>query len=225
MTAPRLSRAAKKAAPALRFTWRTLGYGLLFSAVLSLVCLAMLRFWAGPFLFQCSIPGLRPPEMAYLLMGYPSIRPFRAAELYHDGTVGAIGVVRVAEPPAERLGVGPRTTDTALEILVSSGVPEDSLIVLTEGNGATSTQDEAVAIARHIRQGGFRSVTLITSGYHMRRSRWILNRRLEGTEVDIVPACVAHPTFEADDWWRTEDGLVPVFGELVKLVYYHVAYR
>ena len=225
MTLPRLSKAAKKAMPALRFTGRTVGYGLLFSAVLSLVCLGMLRFWAGPFLFQCSIPGLRPPEMAYLLMGHPSIRPFWAAELYKDGTVGAIGVVRVSELPADRLGVMPQTTDAALEVLFSSGLPEDSLVLLTEGNGATSTQDEAVAIARHIRQGGFRSVTLITSGHHMRRSRWILNRRLEGTDVDIVPACAIHPTFGASDWWRSEDGLVAMFGELVKLVYYGIVYR
>ena len=225
MTPPRLSEAAKKVVPVLGFTRRTFGYGLLFSALLSLGSLGMLRFWVGPFLFQCSIPDLRPPEMAYLLMGYPSIRPFRAAELYNDGSVSAIGIVRVEELPAGRLGVVPQTTDAALDIMVLSGVPEDSVIVLTVGNGATSTQDEAIAIARHIRQGGFRSVTLITSGYHMRRSRWVLKRRLEGADVDIVPACAAHPTLAADDWWLSEDGLVTVLGELVKVVYYRIVYR
>ena len=92
-----------------------------------------------------------------------------------------------------------RGTDVTALLHLSRRTPNalDCCIVL--GHAADSTIGNAAETAAWMRREGFRSLRLVTSNYHMRRS--LLEFREAMPEMDIIP----HPVFPGrvkEDWWR-----------------------
>lgn len=104
--------------------------------------------------------------------------------------------------------------------LIAGGVaPENIEIIAAQVSG---TIDEAEALRGKVEQTGWKSVLIVTSAYHTRRSLWTFERVLENKNVQI--GIVAPPTGEQTPspsvWWLTRKGWIFVAGEYVKAVYY-----
>jgi hypothetical protein len=85
---------------------------------------------------------------------------------------------------------------------------------------AYTTYEEAVATRTIAEKRGFKSIIVVTSPYHLRRTRWTFEKLL--SDKGIVAA--VHPApdggFAVDTWWRSHLGRKMVIMEYLGLAYY-----
>lgn len=90
----------------------------------------------------------------------------------------------------------------------------------------SSTHDEVVLLRDYAARREVRSMTVVTSAYHMRRASWVLRRVFERSGV-IVAVDAATPddlTPASSAWWLSARGWRVVAGEYPKLAYYYFQY-
>jgi uncharacterized SAM-binding protein YcdF (DUF218 family) len=155
-----------------------------------------------------------------VLNGDRDSRPFVAAALANTGFAGQVLVPRKTHPadspwPAEH-GV-------TQEILRLRGVAADRIRLI--GDPCESTFDEATALATFLESRPPSSITVVTSDYHSRRTRWMFRQVLAPDVVDAL-GFVTAPTerFSADNWWLVEDGFLLYGTEYLKLLAYWLQY-
>ncbi len=168
---------------------------------------------------------LQPADMIFVLNGDHDTRPFRASQLYKQGLAPLIVITRAESLPAEKLGLAPNDTDVSLGVMSKLGVPPEKIVVLPVEGGTTSTYDEALALRRYIESNNIGSIILLTSAFHTRRAKWIFDKELAGLPIRLEVAAVPHYGFDETNWWQSEDGLITLNNEYIKLVYYLVKYR
>jgi len=105
----------------------------------------------------------------------------------------------------------------AREDLLEMGVPEDVITLLNFT--ASGTFHDALNTLAYVRtHPEIRSLLVVTSDYHTRRTLWTFWRVFEGTEIQIGVYPV--PDLSASWWHRTS----VLYLEFLKYVYYRVAY-
>lgn len=105
-------------------------------------------------------------------------------------------------------------------------VPGEAVEVLP--GHVNSTYDEALALRTEAQRRGWKSLLVVTSGYHARRARWTFRRVFEesdGIAVGLDPAAPNEQTPSPLFWWLQPEGWQMVAGEYVKLIYYRWHYR
>lgn len=128
-------------------------------------------------------------------------------DLYKNGWAKALifsGAARDAE--------GPSNAAAMKQYAIGNDVPERA--IFTEEQ-AVNTQQNAANTQSVVKEKGFTSVILVTSGYHQRRALLEFEKRAEGVQVK------SHPVLEDKDWswhwWITPRGWWLAGGELVKI--------
>ena len=110
--------------------------------------------------------------------------------------------------------------------LEAEGVPSDRIIVIP--GRADGTYEEAILVTKFIRERGLRSVMLVTSGFHTRRTLWAFVSNNTGGSSNVVygiSCSDCDKQFPAKGfWWLSLTGWRDVPAELLKLVYYWWAY-
>lgn len=167
---------------------------------------------------------LQPSDVIYVLNGDPNLRPFYAAQLYHQNRAPLVAIARAADSPMVRLGLYPNTTDMCTAVLRKLGVPESNIVELKSPNGVTSTFDEAQLLRAYTHQHRSRRVIIVTSAFHTRRASWIFRRVLQSEPTQLAMAPVEDPKYSASNWWTKEDGQVACNDEYVKLFWYFLRY-
>lgn len=105
--------------------------------------------------------------------------------------------------------------DLAIEYAVHQGFPRALFEPLR--NDATSTQAEALAIFDIAKRRGWNSILIVTSDYHTRRARLLLNRlKPDGIRLDIVAA--PDRFFRPAQWWSNRESRKTLLLEWTKLV-------
>ncbi len=153
-------------------------------------------------------------------------RTNKAAELYKqkiapkiiltdDGTRGGWSNIERRNPPF---------VEMARATLISEGVPAEAIaIIKPTGSG---TVYEAQIFAEKASQANWKSVLLVTSAYHTRRTLRVFENQLKDRNIviGIVAAPVGRQTPPPDFWWLSARGWDFVAGEYVKSFYYWVYY-
>jgi uncharacterized SAM-binding protein YcdF (DUF218 family) len=118
----------------------------------------------------------------------------------------------------------PKFTEVTRNNLIAAGVAPENIEILP--GQVSGTIDEAEALRRKIEQTGWKSVLIVTSPYHARRSLWIFDKVSKNDDVQI--GVVSPPPGEQSPmpfvWWMTSRGWYLVAGEYVKAVYYWLNY-
>jgi uncharacterized SAM-binding protein YcdF (DUF218 family) len=164
-----------------------------------------------------------PPAKAdaiVVLGGGIDTRPAVAAELYARGLAPKVLVSNVQR-------VLPGTTLSEAEatrrILLTNQVPESAILLL--GTNNTTTHDESVAARDWVRQaGGVKTVVVVTDLFHTRRVRWAFRKELRGTGTTVRLEAVPRANYQANNWWRHEQGVIDFETEVCKFAYYWVKY-
>ncbi len=166
---------------------------------------------------------LEKADTIFVLSGHTICRAPKAAELFRKGYAPRLLVPGGYYSDYLLLLLGEHLTDAevAARILIRLGVPREAMTVV---KGGTSTYEEALILREYIEKHQADSIIVVTSHLQSRRARWTFRKVLRdrGTRLLFVEA--ANPTFTAQDWWRHEEGLVTVFNEYVKIVYYLLRY-
>lgn len=167
----------------------------------------------------------QPADIIYILNGEVNTRPFHAAKLFEQGLAPHIVIAKAEDGPAAEAGLFPNDTDVSVEILQELGIPADKITVLSIEGGVTSTRDEAVVLRGYAQAQGIRRVIVVTSAFHTRRSKWIFEKELSGTNIRLAISAAPQWKFDATNWWHEERGLLMFFEEYLKLGYYFARYR
>jgi len=131
-------------------------------------------------------------------------RPFYAATLFAEGMGQEVWISQPKPNRAQRLieelGVlHPREQVIQTAILAKRGVPVSKIKLY--GPDVDSTVDEAVALRRQLGDTG-KKLLVVTSSYHVRRSRIILSHYLPHAVLRVV----ATPYEDVDAlWWRRKE--------------------
>jgi len=155
-------------------------------------------------------------------------RTRRAAEIFKQGVAPRV----LLTDDGMRAGwsqIEQRNTpfvELARRNLIENGVPAENIeIILPQVAG---TIYEARVLRKKLAETGWRSILLVTSAYHTRRSLWtferVLNKDGAAAEIGIEFAPPGEQTPSVFTWWLSSFGWYMVAGEYVKGVYYWVYY-
>lgn len=153
-------------------------------------------------------------------------RSMHAADLYRENFAPNV-YISVPAPDAgnrqiEALGIVlPKELEIHRQILLKKGVPAGN--ILTFGRGSLSTAEEAEALKKLFTRTG-QQLLVVTSPYHVRRAKFILERAFDGTGIGITVVATPYEEYR-DDWWRSQDSARKTVLELAKIVYYHAGGR
>ena len=177
----------------------------------------------GSFLIVADSP--RPSDLVLVLNGSEENRAQTAARLITDGFAPKILVPVTASRPSVTLGLVMSSSDITVALLTAAGVPRENIEIISGDNPVTSTRDEALALKAHLDQHpSIRRVTVVTSLFHTRRTRWIVRRVLRDWEGEMMLVGAQHNGFDTREWWKSERGLVSLNNEYIKLVFYWLKY-
>lgn len=114
--------------------------------------------------------------------------------------------------------------ERALSELISQGVSENNIEILP--GKVDGTEDEARLFIETVREKNLKSVLLVTSAYHSRRTLWTFENFAQKNELSIEIGIESPPEQQtaASTWWLSESGWTSVGLEFVKIGYYRLIY-
>lgn len=171
----------------------------------------------GAFLIVADL--LQPADAILPLAGQP-FRPVAAAELFNAGyaehfLVTHLPLATAAERDQHLRQVVRRVTE--------QGVPEDAIYVVP--GVAHTTYQEALNVRAVVERQGWRSLIVVTSPAHTRRSRIIFRDVFRNTGIDVSVQPVVQHGYRADTWWLSAAGRQTTWSEYLKLMAHYLGVR
>jgi len=136
-------------------------------------------------------------------------RATRASELYRQ----KLAPVIVAS--GRRLRPTAGIAELMEHDLIERGIPKDRIIRFPQD--ADSTREEAQALRALVTEKNWRSVIVVTSNYHTRRTRYIF-QRIFPESVSVRVASARDGEFDPERWWENRKSLKEFIRELASLV-------
>ena len=120
----------------------------------------------------------------------------------------------------------PYFVERARSELIARGVPAEAIETLP--GVVKGTNDEANLLIKISAERNLKSLLLVTSAYHTRRTLWTFERVVSKTNSPLNIG-VKFPSSEEKrpspfGWWLSIEGLETVGAEYVKIVYYWLVY-
>jgi uncharacterized SAM-binding protein YcdF (DUF218 family) len=132
-------------------------------------------------------------------------RAQRAAELYRRG------MAPVVVASGRRLRSYAGIAELMVHDLAERGVPKDKIEAFAQD--ADNTKDEARALALLASKRKWRSVIVVTSNYHTRRSRYIF-RHVFPSATRVLLASAPDGDFDPENWWQHRKSLKELTREM-----------
>jgi len=142
-----------------------------------------------------------------------------AADLVHEGIATQVALFTrsptLAAREFARRGVPyDDSTATAVEELRALG------ITFVEGipGPVAGTHDEGKVLAPWCRENQYRTVVVVSTSDHSRRTRRVLHRAMRGTRTRIIVWYSHYSSFDPNSWWQTRNGVRIAIEEYQKLL-------
>lgn len=104
-------------------------------------------------------------------------------------------------------------------LMKKHGVPTQNVISLVAG---TSTREEADTLLNYSLKNGYKSVTVVSDKFHTRRIGQVFYKKFREKGIEVYVHGVSHSNYDEERYWEAEQGLLMVFEEYVKMVYYWI---
>lgn len=161
-------------------------------------------------------------DAVYVLGGSVKDRGLEAARVHRQGLSDRFVFTGAPVPSAlEALGIDSTEAECTRNAAVEAGLPRELTTVL---NAGTSTYEEFEALLAHARAEGIDSVMVISSCFHLRRIGRVFRVPFRKAGITVLLHGAPSSTFDEEHWWRSEEGLIMLNNEYVKLVYYRFRY-
>lgn len=147
---------------------------------------------------------LEKADAIFVLGGTRIERPLEAYDLYREGWAPRILLFRIVSDYGEvelmkRGFAFPLESDVQKDVLHRLGMPEETVVVLSEED---STKEEALEVRTAALANGWKTIIVVTSKQHTRRARLVVSRRLAGTNVKLIMRASRYDLTDAEHWWR-----------------------
>jgi uncharacterized SAM-binding protein YcdF (DUF218 family) len=186
-------------------------------SVLSLVFLALLLIFRNVGTWLVVEDPLQRAAAIAVLSGAMPGRALEAARVYKQGYANRIWLTHSSEPGATMAKlsipfVGEEHYNR--QILIHEGVPEDAIEVLDPP--IVNTADEMQTIGAALRKEKQRTVILLTSPVHTRRTMALWKKISRQDGVALLHA-VSDDNYDPAHWWRTTHDALDVVREVLGL--------
>ncbi len=198
----------------------------LFAFVLLIILIAIfkvniLRSIGNGLIYQDT---LEPCEAIFVLSGSADERAKHAAYLHKKGYAPRIVCTGAIIPEnVEILGMEHKEAQITQTALTKRYKVPDSLVTcLLEG---TSTKEEADAILNYAEKHHLSKIMIVSTAFHTNRVKYIFRKKFrhnKNIKICIQPA----PALDYNEryWWKDEEGLLTVYTEYAKKMYYFFKY-
>jgi uncharacterized SAM-binding protein YcdF (DUF218 family) len=158
---------------------------------------------------------LAPADAAAVLGGGHETRPAAAANLFKTGLVKHI-LVSTGETGGEKDSTADR------DELIKLGIPPSAITQF--GINPANTYGEARALALWANQNHTRRIIVPTEIFPSRRVQWIMRRELGKVGANVTVEALSPRSYDQNDWWKNRQGINNFRSEIIKYLYYRVAY-
>lgn len=117
----------------------------------------------------------------------------------------------------EAAGVPMYEAELTAAFLRDAGVPHEALTTLT---GSTSTFEEAQEVRQWCLDHSITEITVLSSRFHTRRVRKVFRKAFKDSGINLHIAGAPSLTYNENEWWKSEEGLIMVNNEYMKSLYY-----
>jgi uncharacterized SAM-binding protein YcdF (DUF218 family) len=181
---------------------------IVFCAVLYFARHPILRFAAESWIIDDT---LRPADAIVVISddNFYADRATRAAEAYRQG------LAPVVVASGRRLRPYAGIAEMMQHDLIERGVPKDKILLVA--HDADNTRDEARALAPWAVKEKWRSVIVVTSNYHTRRTRYIFSRVFPVSTAVMITAA-RDGDFDPERWWEKRVSIKRFTHELAGMV-------
>ena len=162
-------------------------------------------------------------EVLFVLGGGSFDRGNEAARLFKAGFTNQIVCVGENVPPIFKALNLPYSESkvTRINLIKNNKVPRAGIIIIEKG---TSTKEEAGYVIQYCLENNIKQAIVLSSKFHTRRVKSIFNPLFEANDIELILRGAPSSNYSEDEWWKTEEGLIMVNNEYVKLVYYFFKY-
>ena len=173
---------------------------------------------------------VQPADAIFVLAGARVERWLEAAELFREGKAPAIavspGIRESAELRLREMGIRfPTESDLIRDAMEQMGIPAGAITTLPFPTTVDNTAEEA-ALARVLAaQHGWKSLLVVTSKYHTRRSRYAFERALKGSGITVQVRGSRYDDAQPETWWKQRSDVRLVTWELQKLAVYRLGFE
>lgn len=177
----------------------------------------LLRWVGNRLMARTSLPP--PPWDAIIVMsGRPFERSLRAAEIYHQYPARIIALGGAHNDDLLAIGYIPsQECDFTVTALRSLCIPDS---VLRKECTGTSTYEEIQHLRALCQREGWRRLVIVSSPFHGRRIERLMMRWVGRDSVEWGIAAARPIQYDPARWWLYEAGILTVFEEQLKLLYY-----
>jgi uncharacterized SAM-binding protein YcdF (DUF218 family) len=179
------------------------------------VCVVLSPLMIGGFLILGD--NARPADALVILSGEEEERVQEAVYWYKENYAHYM-VFTVTD--SEDIGERGTHSQKLMRIAIDEGVPQDAMF-LTEGE-ATSTIDEANAVLLLCKKRDIKSILVITSSYHTRRTKVIFEDIFKDSDISVRVHSVKDSWYQPWNWFLTEEGWQRTINEYGGLIYYYL---
>jgi uncharacterized SAM-binding protein YcdF (DUF218 family) len=168
---------------------------------------------------------LEHADAIFVLAGARLERVLESVDLHRSGYADVIALSPGREEAAEQIlrarGISfPREADTIRGVVVAMGVPASAVLV---GSGSVdNTADEGLMLRRLAAGHRWRTVIVVTSKYHTRRTGFAMRRALDGSGVRVIVRASRYDMADPAHWWRARGDVRFVAEEWQKLIAYRL---
>ncbi len=141
---------------------------------------------------------------------------FRYFEREESGEIEAAPMLYIS-------GMGPNSNWATFERSVRPGVMKamkpSNVVLETESR---NTEENALWVVKNARLRGWRRIVLMTSPYHMQRSRFIFSKVLAETDLNLTveTLTIFQEEFSSEEWRESLNGIRVTIVEYLKWLYY-----
>lgn len=188
----------------------------------------MFMFWMRkPILRLISNQLVREDSIAtcdqiVVLSGHAEERGPEAAQLFiKQKGPGILATGGITPRIFREMNINLSEADLTVQVIQRAGVDSDKIKVLRAG---TSTWEECDTLGDFATQQKWKSIILVSSLFHTRRMQWVADRTLRKKGIIVYIHGAPPLGFSKDKWWESEEGLLFVVNEYLKLLYYSYTY-
>lgn len=161
-------------------------------------------------------------DVIFVLGGDALSRAGKAALLLSQGVSEKIICTGAyISPVLQVLDIEMTESDLTRTNLIKSGIDSSRI---EEFKRCMSTMDEALFFLEYCRKNKIQSAIIVTGTFHTRRVNYIFDKVFRNSGVHLMVTGVESKIYSEDDWWRSEEGLIALNNEYVKLFYYWIKY-
>ena len=161
-------------------------------------------------------------QAIFVLSGGPLDRGGEAAKLYGAGISKRV-ICTGSNTPADfaALGITYLESEITRIYMMHEGVPDSSIDLIKKG---TSTREEEECILDYCKKNNLNNVMVVSSKFHTRRICRTFNKAFSNAHIHLIIHGASSSTYDENNWWKREDGLIAVNNEYIKILYYWVKY-